>query len=114
MSAGGHAAIEITSPEHLTTIFESAASLPVFLDFTATWCPPCQMIKPIYEQIAQANQGKGYFVKVDVDEQSGIAEQFGIQCMPTFIVYKQGKVVEKMEGADKSGLQALVARHTSN
>ena len=114
MSGGGsHAAIEINSSEQLTAIFETAGSLPVFMDFTATWCPPCQMIKPIYEQIAQANQGKGYFVKVDVDDQSSIAEQFGIECMPTFIVYKQGKVVEKMEGADKNGLQALVARHTA-
>ncbi len=48
-----HAAIEIASAEHFTEIVDSAGDLPVIIDFTASWCPPCQMIKPIYEQLAQ-------------------------------------------------------------
>ena len=74
----GHAAIEITSVEHFTEVVSTAGDIPIIIDFTAVWCPPCQMIKPIYEQLAQDNQGKMIFIKVDVDAQSSIAEQFGI------------------------------------
>ena len=99
-----HAAIEITSAEHFTTIVSSAGALPIIIDFTASWCPPCQMIKPIYEQLAQQYQGKAILVKVDVDDRADIAQQFGINCMPTFIAFVGGEVKEKMEGANKQGL----------
>jgi thioredoxin 1 len=69
----GHA-IEITSAEHFTEVSTTADDLPIIIDFTATWCPPCQMIKPIFEQLAEKYQGKAILVKVDVDERSDIAE----------------------------------------
>jgi len=69
----GHA-IEIISAEHFTEVSTTADDLPIIIDFTATWCPPCQMIKPIFEQLAEKYQGKAILVKVDVDERSDIAE----------------------------------------
>ena len=106
-----HAAIEITSIEHFTEITSTAGDIPIIIDFTAKWCPPCQMIKPIYEQLAQDNHTKMIFVKVDVDDQASIAEEFGIEAMPTFIVLKGGSPAETMRGADKAGLEAMIAKH---
>ena len=108
-----HAAIEITSAAHFTEIVGSAGALPIIIDFTATWCPPCQMIKPIYEQLAQQYQGKAILVKVDVDDRADIAQQFGITCMPTFIAFVGGQVKEKMEGANKVGLEAMIAKYAA-
>ena len=48
-----HAAIEITSLDHFTEVIDTAGGLPIIIDFTATWCGPCQMIKPVYEELAQ-------------------------------------------------------------
>ena len=106
-----HAAIEIASAEHFTEIVDSAGDLPVIIDFTASWCPPCQMIKPIYEQLAQQYQGKAILVKIDVDERADLAQQFGIQAMPTFIAYVGKQVAETMRGANKAGLEAMVAKY---
>ena len=50
-------------------------------------------------------------MKVDVDDRSDIAQQFGINCMPTFIAYVGGQVMEKMEGANKAGLEAMIAKY---
>ncbi len=107
-----HAAIAITSSAHFTQVLEQAGTQAVIIDFTATWCPPCQMIKPVFEELAQQYLGKIVFVKVDVDDQSEIAQQYGITCMPTFIVLKGGQVAEKMEGASKAKLEAMAAKHS--
>ena len=69
------------------------------------------MIKPVYEQLAQQYQGKAVLVKIDVDECGDLAQQFGINCMPTFIAFVGGQVQEKMEGANKAGLEAMIAKY---
>ena len=106
-----HAAIEITSTAHFTEVVASAGEQPVIIDFTASWCPPCQMIKPIYEQLAQQYKGKAVLVKIDVDEQSELSQQFGIECMPTFIAYVGGQAVETIQGANKAKLEAMIAKY---
>ena len=107
-----HAAIVITSSAHFQEVLASAGSQAIIIDFTASWCPPCQMIKPIFESLAEQYQGKVVFIKVDVDDQSDIAQQFEVSCMPTFVVLKDGQVVGRMEGANKAGLEALAAKHS--
>ncbi len=108
-----HAAIEITSLDHFTEVIDTAGGLPIIIDFTATWCPPCQMIKPVFESLAQQYQGKAILVKVDVDQLSDISEQFGIEAMPTFVAYVNQSAVETMRGANKAGLEALVAKYAA-
>ena len=82
---------------------------PLVIDFTASWCPPCQRIGPIY-QAKVAEYPELTMKKVDVDANSEAAQAAGIQCMPTFKVYKGGAEVEKMEGASDQGLVDLLNR----
>lgn len=86
-----------------------AQSKPVLVDFTATWCGPCKMISPVFEQLAGQNAGKIIFAKVDVDEAQDVARACGVTSMPTFQLHKGGKLVSSFSGADPQRLQALVA-----
>mmetsp|Transcript_18015 Transcript_18015/g.26796 ORF Transcript_18015/g.26796 Transcript_18015/m.26796 type:complete len:106 (-) Transcript_18015:180-497(-) len=81
----------------------------VVVDFTASWCGPCQMVAPHFEQMAADNPNV-IFVKVDVDDADDVSSKCGIRCMPTFHFYKDGKKVESMEGANLDKLKELVAK----
>ena len=80
--------------------FESVKSSekPVLLDFYADWCGPCRMVSPIVDEIAEENPQ--YLVgKINVDNELELAQTFGVASIPTLIVMKEGKVVEKSVGA---------------
>ena len=70
----------------------------VMVDFFATWCGPCQMFSPIVEQVEDKYDGDLTVVKVDIDENPGIAEKYTIQSVPTTILFKNGEVVERVSG----------------
>lgn len=70
----------------------------VMVDFFATWCGPCQMFSPIVEQVEDKYDGDLTVVKVDIDENSDIAEKYTIQSVPTTILFKNGEVVERVSG----------------
>ena len=70
----------------------------VLVDFFATWCGPCRMLSPILEEIDEEKSFNGTIVKVDTDELGNIAMAFGIQSIPTLILFKDGKVVKKTLG----------------
>ncbi len=70
----------------------------VFVDFHAEWCGPCKMTEPIIEQLSGEIKDVS-FVKVDVDQNAEIASQFSVFSIPTFIVFKDGKVVNQFVGA---------------
>jgi thioredoxin 1 len=78
----------------------------LLVDFTATWCGPCKMIGPYFEELA-AKFPDVEFVKVDVDELDDVAAACGISAMPTFQLYSNGVMVKEMCGADKAKLEAL-------
>ena len=71
---------------------------PVLVDFWATWCGPCRMIAPIVEQITEENADIKV-CKVDVDDQPELTSSFGIQSIPTLIVFKNGEIANKAVGA---------------
>ena len=75
-----------------------AASQPVVVDFSATWCGPCKMLAPIVQQLAQEWTGKVKFYQVDVDENPSLAMQYGVMSVPTLILFVKGQPVERMMG----------------
>ncbi len=82
----------------------------VVVDFFATWCGPCQHIAPLYEQLASKYPEVKFF-KVDVDDQSDLAEKYEVNSMPTFKLFKRKQVVAVIEGADIQGLEKLIQKN---
>ena len=74
------------------------ASSPVLVDFTAVWCGPCKMLDPIIKQLAQEWAGKVKVVKLDVDDNQDLAMQYQVMGLPTLMLFKAGKPVERVNG----------------
>jgi thioredoxin 1 len=72
--------------------------LPVVVDFWAEWCGPCKMLAPVLEDLAKELDGKAKFVKVNVDQEPGLARSYSIQSIPTLLVFKDGQVKAKHVG----------------
>mmetsp|Transcript_45983 Transcript_45983/g.115308 ORF Transcript_45983/g.115308 Transcript_45983/m.115308 type:complete len:188 (+) Transcript_45983:82-645(+) len=86
------------------------SGVPLVVDFTATWCKPCQEIAPLFKELSDAHP-KALFVSVDVDECDEVSGQCGVKGMPTFQVYRGFNRVGQVVGAVEDDLKALVIRH---
>jgi thioredoxin 1 len=75
------------------------SSLPVLVDFSATWCGPCRMLAPVVEEFSKEQTGTWNVYKVDIDKTPDIADQYGIQAVPTLVVFQQGKIAAQRSGA---------------
>jgi thioredoxin 1 len=88
--------------------------VPVLVDFWAGWCGPCKMIAPVLDEIAREQGGLVRIAKVDVDENPGLAERFGIRSIPTLLVFVDGELKETIIGPKKKAdLLAKLAGHPS-
>jgi len=76
----------------------SGTDLPVLVDFYAEWCGPCQMMVPILEQVNSQLKDKLRIVKIDTEKYANLASQYQISALPTLVLFKQGKPVDKIEG----------------
>ena len=81
--------IELTNENFDSEV--TSSSIPVLVDFTATWCGPCKMLTPIVEKIANENVGKYKVAKLDIDDAPRITQRFGVRSVPTILVFKAGE-----------------------
>ena len=95
--ATGHSLPEVTDQTWEAEVVKSP--LPVLVDFHATWCGPCKVLAPVVEEIARERKDALKVVKCDVDVASATAARFGVQSVPTLIVFRDGKEVRRRVGA---------------
>jgi len=88
--------LEITDDNFETEVTNSA--LPVLVDFWAEWCPPCQMLAPTIQELADEYQGKVKVGKLDTDANRDTAVKFAITAIPTIILFRNGQAVKKFVG----------------
>ncbi|KAG5521145.1 hypothetical protein RHGRI_033632 [Rhododendron griersonianum] len=104
--------LEFHSSTEWKAHFESSkeTSKLMVIDFSASWCAPCRSMEPTINGYA-SKYTDVEFIKIDVDELMDVAQEFGVQAMPTFILVKKGKVVDKITGARKEELQNKIEKH---
>ncbi|MBL3657655.1 thioredoxin [Fulvivirga sediminis] len=85
---------------------------PVLVDFYADWCGPCQMQAPILKEVAEEVQSKARIIKIDVDKNQPIAQQYQVRGVPTLIIFKNGQPVWRQSGvANKQQLIDLLKQN---
>ena len=88
------------------------ASLPVLVDFYADWCLPCQATAPVIEEIAAAFEERLKVVKVDIDENKELSQEYKVQGIPTLILFRGGQAIERIIGfLPKAQLIKVVEKH---
>lgn len=85
-----------------------SSPLPVLVDFYATWCGPCQMMAPILEQVGTYLRERLQIVKIDSDKYPHLASRYGIQALPTLVLFKNGQECDRLEGVVQA--QPLIQR----
>jgi thioredoxin 1 len=75
-----------------------ASDEPVFVDFYATWCGPCKAMNPVIQELAKEVSGAARIIKIDIDKNQQAAMKYGVQAVPTFVIFKKGEVVWRHTG----------------
>jgi thioredoxin 1 len=90
------------------------SDIPVLVDFWADWCFPCRMVAPTIEEIAKDYEGKIKVGKLNVDEAPRTSSEYGIMSIPTFLIFKNGEVVDSLIGAlPKPMIEKTIKKYTS-
>lgn len=88
--------INLTENNFKSEVLEATA--PVLVDFWAAWCGPCRMLAPVVEELGADYQGKAKVCKMNVDENAKTAQDYGVMSIPTMLLFKDGKEVNRMVG----------------
>ena len=105
---GNDTVLTVTDQDFAEQVLQ--ASLPVFVDFTASWCPPCRALAPVFEKLSQTYAGKLRFARMDTDENLQTPMQVGVQGLPTLVLFANGQPVGRLIGPHPSRLQQSIDR----
>jgi thioredoxin 1 len=104
--------VAVTDATFAREVVEASFARPVLLDCWADWCGPCRMVAPLLDQLAAESAGRYLIAKLDVDANQRTSASLGIQSIPTLFIYKDGKPVERIVGAQpKQVLASRLAAH---
>ncbi|MCL4839200.1 MAG: thioredoxin [Thermoanaerobaculia bacterium] len=102
--------LNVTEADFAQTVLQS--DVPVLVDFWAPWCGPCKLVAPVLDELAGEMAGKVRIAKVNVDDNQSLAMQFRISSIPSFVLFKNGQVADRMLGAlPKAQFQTFIERN---
>ena len=103
----------VTDDSFAREVVEASSTRPVLVDAWAEWCGPCRMIAPVLDELAAESNGRYTIAKLNVDENPKTAAQFNIRSIPTLLIFKNGKLVDLIMGAQpKQVIAARLAAHS--
>jgi len=103
--------IELNQDQFISEVVEKSKTTPIIVDFWAPWCGPCKQLTPVLEKIVESKNGKVILVKINVDENQGIATQLNVRSIPTVYGFVDGKPIDAFQGAQpESKVEEMVQK----